>query len=175
MGELRWRAFRRASWVWSAWERIYVRFYPVVPIREGSLFAVHRRGDSLELHLDSSALNRMRRSAGYSTFKAVHEMRADLSVLAARIRRGEFHGVRDIRAKTLMGEAGAVLGFHTKVAPHNIANWFEQYFQVGLDAIYHPRGLRENAKRRWPVEIWMTTEELLKRYPEKSDRSTFAR
>ena len=117
----------------------------------------------------------MREGAGYSTFTAVHEMRADLSALAARVRAGDFPGVRDLRAKTVMGEAGAVLGFHTRVAPHNLANWFEQYFQVGLDAIYHTRGLRENAKRRWPVEIWMTTEELLARYPEKSDSSTVAR
>ena len=175
MGELRWRAFRRASWVWSTWERLYVRFYPTTPIRDGSLFAVRRQRELLELHLESPALNRMREASGYSTFKAVHQMRADLGALAARIRTGEFRGVRELRAKTVMGGAGAVLGFHTRVAPRNLANWFEQYFQVGLDAIYHPRGLRENAKRRWPVEIWMTTEELLARYPEKSDSSTVAR
>jgi hypothetical protein len=81
----------------------------------------------------------------------------------------------DIRGKSLMGEAGAVLGFHTRVAPRTLGNAFEQYFQVGLDAVYHPRGLRERAKRRWPVEIWMTVAELLERYPEKSDSSITAR
>jgi hypothetical protein len=175
MGELRWRAFDHASWVWRAWERLHLRLYPITPLREGSLFAVRRHGDSLELHLDSHALNRMRDGSGYSTFKAVHEMRGDLRALAARIRSGEFSGVQHIRASTVMGGAAAVLGFHTRPAPRNLANWFEQYFQVGLDAIYHPRGLRENSKRRWPVEIWMTTDELLARHPEKSDSSTAAR
>ena len=102
-------------------------------------------------------------------------LREDLRALAARLRRGEVAGVVDIRAKSLLGEAAPVLGFHTRMAPRTVGNAFEQYFQVGLDAIYHPRGLRENAKRRWPVEIWMTTEELLARYPEKSDSSTVAR
>jgi hypothetical protein len=174
MPELRWRAFQRVPWVWTAWERVWLRFHPVTPVDDQSLFAVRRVGNSLELHLDSSALDRMRREHGYSTFRAVHRMREDLVALAARLRRGDFAGVEDLRAKTLMGEAGAVLGFHTRVAPRNLANAFQQYFQVGLDAVYHPRGLRANAKRRWPVEIWMTTDELLDRYPEKSERSIVA-
>jgi hypothetical protein len=175
MSELRWRAFQRVPWVWSTWERVWLRFHPVTPIREGSLFAVRRIGSSLELHLDSPALARMRRGRGYSTFRAVRRMREDMAALAARLRDGDFAGVEDVRAKTLMGEAGAVLGFHTRVAPRNLANAFQQYFQIGLDAVYHPRGLRASAKRRWPVEIWMTKEELLRLYPEKSERSTVAR
>lgn len=173
--ELRWRAFRLVPWVWSGWERFYLRLHPVQPIRERALFAVSRKGDSLELHLLSRELNRMRGEPGYSTFKALHVMREDMGFLAARLRRGDFAGVTEIRAKTLMGEAGAVLGFQTRVAPRNRANAFQQYFQVGLDAIYHPRGLRERAKRRWPVEIWMSAAELLERYPVKSESSTTAR
>ena len=175
MSELRWRAFQRVPWVWSTWERIWLRFHPLTPIGDDSLLAVRRDGRSLELHLDSAALERMRRGHGYSTFRAVHRMREDLAALAARVRRGDFPGVESVHGKTLMGEAGAVLGFHTRVAPRNLANAFQQYFQVGLDAVHHPRGLRANAKRRWPVEIWMTTQELLERYPEKSERSIVAR
>lgn len=175
MSEIRWRAFRRMSWVWRGWERMYLWLFPNTRIREGSLFAVRRHGAWLELHLESPALNRLRRETGYSAFKAVREMRADLAALAARMRNGEFRGVAGIRARSLMGEAGAVLGFHTRVAPRSLANAFLQYFQVGIDAIYHPLGLRERAKRRWPVEIWMTTVELLERYPSKSDSSTVAR
>ncbi|HUE68857.1 MAG TPA: hypothetical protein VMP38_11785 [Candidatus Acidoferrum sp.] len=175
MSGLRWRAFQRVPWVWSTWERIWLRFHPVIPIADGSLFAVRRVGKSLELHLDSAALDRMRRGPGYSTFRAVHRMREDLAALAARLRRGDFPGVEEVGGKTLMGEAGAVLGFHTRVARRNLGNAFQQYFQVGLDAVHHPLGLRANAKRRWPVEIWMTTEELLERYPKKSERSSVAR
>lgn len=175
MSDIRWRAYRRMSWVWRAWERMYLVLFPNTRIRDGSLFAVRRHGARLELHIESPALNRLRGEPGYSGFKVVREMRADLAALAARMRAGEFRGVEEIRAKSLLGEAGPVLGFHTRVAPRSLSNAFLQYFQVGIDAIYHPRGLRESAKRRWPVEIWMTTAELLERYPAKSERSTSAR
>ena len=173
--ELRWRAFRLVPWVFTGWERFYLRLHPIQPIRERALFAVSRKGDALELHLLSRQLNRMRGGSGYSTFKALHVMREDLAILAARLRSGDFAGVAEIRAKTLMGEAASVLGFHTRAAPRNLANAFQQYFQVGLDAIYHPRGLRQRARSRWPVEIWMSVAELLERYPVKSDSSTVAR
>lgn len=162
--ELRWRAFQRFRWVWPAWERFYLRLHPMTPIEVGSLFAVTRRGSTLVLHLDSKALNRLRGQPGYSTFKALRRLRGDLAALAVQLRGGRYPGVTEIRAKTLLGKAGVVLGFHTRMAPRTLGNAFEQYFQVGLDAIYHPSGLRERAKRRWPVEIWMTVEELLDRY-----------
>ena len=173
--ELRWRAFRIVPWVWTSWERFYLLLFPISPVGDGSLFAVTRRGSTLELHLDSKALARMRREEGYSTFKALHQMRSDLAVLAERMRSGEFAGVTELRGKSLMGEAGAVLGFQTRVAPPTVSNAFLLYFQVGLDAAYHPRGLRERAKRRWPVEISMSIAGLLESYPPKSDRSTVAR
>ena len=175
MSDLRWRAFSCVPWVWSGWERIYLVFHPVAPVRAGSLFGVSSNGDALELHLLSKELNAMRTQSGYSTFKALHVMREDMSALASRVRRGDFAVIKEVRAKTLMGEAAKALGFHTRVAPRTLANAFQQYFQVGLDAIYHPQGLRERAKRRWPVEIWMTVDELLARYPSKSERSTSAR
>ena len=165
MRDLRWWAFLRVPWVWSGWERIYLVFHPVAPVREGSLFGVSRKGDALELHLLSKELNAMRTQSDYSTFKALRVMRGDMSTLASRVRRGNFDAIKEVRAKTLMGEASKALGFHTRPAPRTLANAFQQYFQVGLDAIYHPQGLREHAKRRWPVEIWMTIDELLERYP----------
>ena len=175
MSELRWRAFRRVPWVWTTWERIWLRWHPITPIRPGSLFAFRRVGDVLELHLDSHALTRMRQQPGYSTFRAVHEMREEMRVLAARVRSGELGDVRGIEATTLMGEAGGVLGFEVRPLPRSLSNVLKQYFMVGLDAIYHPGGLRERAMRRWPAAIWMSVETLLDRYPEKSDRSTTAR
>jgi hypothetical protein len=74
-----------------------------------------------------------------------------------------------------MGEAGAVLGFDVRPLPRNLANWLQQYFMVGIDALYHPRGLRTRSVRRWPVESRMSVEDLMRRYDAKSPRSTTAR
>ena len=171
---MRWRAFRRVPWIWSAWERLYLRVHPVVPVAPGSLFGFRRIGRVLELHFDGQALNRMRREAGYSTFRAVGRLREDLRILAARVRRGELGPVTQVKGISLMGEAGAVLGFEVQPLPRNFASVLQQYFRVGLDAVYHPLGLRERAKRRWPVEVTMAVESLLERYPEKSSTSTAA-
>jgi hypothetical protein len=172
---IRWRAFRMVPWVWTGWERVWLRFHPVTPVREGSLFGIRRIDQTLELHLDGRALTRMRGEPGYSTFKAVHELREELAVVASRVRRGELGEVASIKGTSLMGEAGGVLGFEIRPLSRNFANVLKQYFLVGLDAIYHPRGLRERAMRRWPAETWMSVETLLERYPEKSARSITAR
>jgi YkoP-like protein len=166
--ELRWRAFGRMSWVWVGWERLYLRLHPVTPVRQGSLFAFRRRRDVLELHLDSWALNRMRETPGYSTFRAVHELRDEIRALAGRFRRAEFPGVTAIEGTSLMGEAGAVLGFEVRPLPRNFGSALQHYFMVGLDAIYNPRGLRARSKRRWPFLTTMTVESLLARYSEVS-------
>ena len=172
---IRWRAFRLVPWVWTGWESIWLRFHPVTPVREGSLFRMRRVDRMIELHLDPRALARMRREPGYSTFKAVHELREELGVVADRVRRGELGEVTAITGTSLMGEAGGVLGFEVRPLPRNFGNALKQYFLVGLDAIYNPRGLRDRAMRRWPAETWMPVEKLLERYPGKSDSSTIAR
>lgn len=172
---MRWRAFRAVPWVWTGWERIWLRFHPVTPVGPRSLFGTRRVDHTLELHLDGASLARMRREPGYSTFKAVHQLREELATVAARVRRGELGEVKAIKGTSLMGEAGGVLGFEVRPLPRNFTNVLKQYFLVGLDAIYHPRGLRAGAMKRWPVETWMSAETFLERYPEKSDRSTIAR
>lgn len=165
--QLRWRAFRRVPWIWLAWERLYIRLHPVTVIRPGSLFGFRRHGQIVELHLDGRALARRRGEPGYSTFQTLRQLRGDLAELAVKIRGGELRDVAEIRGTSLMGEAGAVLGFEMRPLPRNFANFLKQYFMVGLDAIYHPRGLRSRSMRRWPVESWMTAETLLGRYREK--------
>lgn len=175
MAALRWRVFPSVSWLWPVYERVYLAFHPVTPIRPGALFSFRRTGREVELHLDGAALARMRLTSGYSTFRAVHLLRDELAVLAARIRDGELGDVTVVKGTSLIAVAGAVLGFRTRPRPRKLGAALEQYFFVGLDAIYHPRGLRERVTRRWPVEASMTVDELLRRYPEKSDRSTRAR
>jgi hypothetical protein len=161
---IRWRAFRLVPWVWTGWERVWLRFHPVTPVREGSLFGIRHVDHTLELHLNGRVLARMRRQPGYSTFKVVHVLREEMGVIAAGVRSGELGAVTAIKGTSLMGEAGGVLGFEIRPLPRNFANVLKQYFLVGLDAVYHPRGLRERAMRRWPAETWMSAAELLRRY-----------
>jgi len=164
MGEVRWRAFRAVPWVWAGWERLYLFLHPLSPVAPGSLFAYRRRGNVLELHLDGRALQRMREGGGYSAFRTVHRLREDLAALAARIRAGEICGVALVRGTSLIGAAGAVLGFETRPLPRTLGGALAQYFMVGLDAVYHPKGLRARAAKRWPVETTMTVDALLSRY-----------
>ena len=171
--ELRWRVFRRVSWIWLAWERIYMRAHPVVPVRPGALFGFRMVGSIVELHVDSRALRRMRETN--SAFYVVRRMGEDLTALASRVGGGQLGAVSIITGTSLMGEAGGILGFETRPLPRNLANVLKHYFFVGLDAIYHPRGLRPRSIRRWPVESWMTADALQGRYGAKSERSTVAR
>jgi YkoP-like protein len=164
MRELRWRAFRRASWAWLAWERVQLRLHQVTPVSPGSLFGFHKNEAVIELHLDNRALTRMREMPGYTAFKVVHRMREDLALLARRVRSGELGDVTEIVGTSLMGEAGGVLGFETRPVPRTIGSVLQQYFFAGLDAIYHPRGLRARATRRWPVTTRMSVDALIKRY-----------
>ena len=162
---IRWRAFRAVPWVWSGWERIWLRFHPVTPVRPGSLFGIRRVDTTLELHLDGRVLARMRSEPGYSTFHVLHQLREELGVLAEQVRGGELRDVQLIKGTSLIGRAGRVLGFEVRPLPRTIGNALQQYFMVGLDAIYHPRGLRDRAKARWPVEVRMRVETLLSTYP----------
>lgn len=173
--DLRWRVFLRVPGMWSAWERAYVWTHPVTPVRPGSLLTFSRKGRILELHLDGPTIVRLRGKPGYTPFTAVHQLREELAVLAARVQSGELGKVSGLLGTSLMGSAGPVLGFETRPLPHDLYHTLLQYLLVGLDAIYHPRGLRPRAIKRWPVESWMSVDALLNRYGEKSDRSTSAR
>lgn len=164
MAELRWRAFRHASWVWRTWERLWLWLFPVTPVWPRSVFGYRRAKDVLELHLDGRRVAEMRSAPGYSGFKVIRELREDLRVIAGLVRSGELAWVKAIRGTSLMGEVGGIVGFEARPLPHSLGNRLEQYFMVGLDAIYHPLGLRAHSMRRWPVESWMSVEALLKRY-----------
>jgi hypothetical protein len=150
--------------MWRAWETGYVWVHPVTPVRPGSLLTFGRKGGIIELHLDGPGLRRLRGEPGYSTFKTVHQLREELAALAARVRSGELGEVKGILGTSLMGTAGPVFGFEARPLPHDLYHVLLQYLLAGLDATYHPRGLRARATQRWPVETWMSTDDLLKRY-----------
>ncbi|HYM66568.1 MAG TPA: hypothetical protein VEW68_04705, partial [Patescibacteria group bacterium] len=145
--------------VWAAWERLMLRLHRLRPAREGGLFRFevirykgrdHRLADGtlvrhgdlvVELHLDNRAFVAMRSRPGYSTWKAVHELRLDLAALGSRIRSGELGQVAAFHGVSVLGPAGRLLGFESEELPHNWRNAFLFYFMAGIDAVYHPAGL----------------------------------
>jgi len=162
--ELRWRVFRRVPWMWTAWETGCLWVHPVTPVRPGSVLTFGRRGRIVELHLDGRALRTLRSEPGYNTFKTVRQLREELASLATRVRSGELGDVTGILGTSLLGTAGPMFGFQTRPLPHDLYHTLLQYLLAGLDATYHPRGLRPRAMRRWPVETWMGIAEFLERY-----------
>jgi len=163
--------------VWALWERFMLRIHRLEPARPGGLFrfqvvrykgadhrladgTVVRPGDRLvELHLDNRGFVAMRGRKGYSTWKAVHELRLDVEALRSRIEAGELGPVAAFHGVSLLGPAGGILGFESRELPHNWRNAFVFYFLAGIDAVYHPTGLERikgHVRRRWPTEVWLS-------------------
>jgi hypothetical protein len=163
------------TWVWLGWEWLYLRTHRIDSISVGSLLGFQKKGSVLELHFNNRELKRIQGAPDYSGFKVMRRLRAELTVLARRVGSGELGRVTGIRGTSLMGEAGPVLGFDVRALPKNIGTALQRYFLAGIDANYHPGGLRDRAIGRWPVEILMSVDTLLERYGEKSARSTIAR
>lgn len=163
--------------VFLAWERLTLRIHRVDQIRPGGLFlfriqsyrgppvrladgTVIGRGDRIvELHLANRRLPALRQECGYSTWKLVHELRSDLAALGGLIARREIEPVVALHGVSLIGAAGATLGFEVRELPHTWRTAFIRYFGTGIDAVYHPAGLARLAGRvreRWPAEVWMS-------------------
>jgi hypothetical protein len=163
--------------IWASWERLMLKVHPLQPIQAGGLFLyrVERyRGPGLrladgteitpgdaivELHLDNRRLAAMRTERGYGTWRAVHRLRADLVALGSRIACGGLGPIVAVHGVSLLGEAGAVLGFEVRELRHGWRMAFVRYFLAGIDAVYHPAGLGRLEGRplgRWPSEVWMS-------------------
>jgi YkoP-like protein len=163
--------------VWAGWERLMLNRHPTLPTRRGGLFryrlerhrgpdhrlgdgTVVRRGDPIiELHFDNRALIALRKRPGYSTWNAVHELRADLAEIGSLVASRRLGPAVALHGVSLMGRAGGVLGMESNELPHHLGNALRRYFLAGLDAVYHPAGLGRldgRARRRWPVEVWMS-------------------
>ncbi len=163
--------------VWAGWERLMLKRHPSQPARPGGLFRYSleryrgpsrrladgteiRHGDPIvELHLDNRALVTLRKVRGYSTWKAVHEMRADLVEIGSRLASGQLGPAVALHGVSLMGAAGGLIGLESNELPHDLVHALQRYFLAGLDAVYHPAGLDRLVGRprdRWPVEVWMS-------------------
>lgn len=163
--------------VWAVWERLILRVHRVQPARPGGLFLFRvqrhrgavttfrdgtsvRRGDRIvELHINNRRLLAMRQERCYDSWRAVETLRADLEALACRVTAGELGPVVAIHGVSLLGAAAGRLGFEVHELRHSLRLAVARYFMAGMDAVYHPAGLRRLDSRmrdRWPVEAWMS-------------------
>lgn len=162
--------------LWTLWERLMFSAYRVRPARPGALLLfrvkrhrgplvvladgtrVERGARIVDLHLANRRLLAMRGEPGYGPWHAVRAMRGDLAALGERVRSGDLGDVAALHGLSLVGSAGGILGFETRPRRGGPRGAIERYFMAGIDAVYHPDGLRRldgRAQQRRPVEVWM--------------------
>jgi MFS family permease len=127
-----------------------------------------RRGDRIvELHLLNATVPQVASSA--SAFALVREMAADLGALATWSHMPDFPGdARALYGLTLLGRAAGRLGFTVRERPRTLMARLDRLFMTGLLALYSPEGLarlrRGTTYGSFPMEVWMSRAELVRRY-----------
>jgi MFS family permease len=172
---------------WPIWERIYQAFLPTtaIPHAPHGLLSVHlgryhgrpitlpdgaqiRRGTRIaELHFDNRRLSAAARTA--DSWRLIQMIAEDMGALAAWASEpGKQAQAQAIRGLTLIGRAAPRLGFTVRQRPVTIIARLDRFFMTGLMAIYNPDGVRRLMRGTtygaYPVEVWMSRGELLRRY-----------
>lgn len=168
--------------VWPIWERVARRIWLTTPIPGAphNLFALHlthyhgvplplpdgtviQDGDPVgELHMNGAIVSQM---VGRHSMHMLPATRDDLRALAAYTVQSDvkaFYGV------TLLAAGTVRFGFTRRPLPINARRRLERFFQTGLLALYSPEGLarltRGQARDAYPEEIWISRDELIRRY-----------
>ena len=172
---------------WPFWERLMHRLWHIqaIPNAPHHLFEVrftryHGRAQTVadglriapgdpvvELHFSNRAL--MQAAGSVSNWRLLHMMREDLQALAQWAQQTDFPSeARFIRGVTLLGRGAPRLGFIVRERPHNLAAWCDRIFMMGLLVLYHRAGrarlTQGSTYNTYPQEVWMTREELIRRY-----------
>jgi hypothetical protein len=128
-----------------------------------------RKGDPvIELHFRNQAFLEVAEER-IETWKYMHIIAQNLRALALWMQQPDFPGnPRAIYGMTLLYRGAPRLGFTLYPRPGGIQAWFERFFMTGLLVLYDPRGqlrlLQGTTYGTYPQEVWMSREELLKRY-----------
>ncbi len=127
-----------------------------------------QRGDRIaELHINNHVIARLAREG--RALRLLPLFAASFRALAAWSRGPSFPAdVRAIYGFTLLGRAAGRLGFTLRERSHTLHTRLDRFFMRGLLALYNPEGTDRLRHGRtystFPVEIWMSRGELLRRY-----------
>lgn len=172
---------------WPVWEWVTRTTKPVTPIPDAphGLLGVHLmryRGQPVTLpdgtqvprgawiaalHLNNHRVSAIAREA--STWRLARMVAEDLGALARWAENpGEMARPVAFMGVTLLGRVGPRLGFTVRELPVTIHARLERFFMEGLMAMYNPEGVSRlkqgTTYSAYPVEIWMSRGELLRRY-----------
>ncbi len=172
---------------WPIWERIHGLFFPsqAIPNAPHGLLHIHlgryhgqpitlpdgtqvRRGAWItELHFDNQRMSAAARTAG--AFEFTRMIAEDMQALAAWASApGPVARPVAVLGITLIGRAAPRLGFTVRERPVTIKTRLDRFFMDGLMAIYNPDGVRRLRRgttyATYPMEVWMSRAELLRRY-----------
>jgi MFS family permease len=172
---------------WPVWEWITRTTKPVTPIPNAphGLLGVHLtryRGRPITLpdgtqitggtwiaalHFDNYRISATARDT--NPWRLTRMIMEDLAALARWAEQpGEIARAEAITGVTLLGRAAPRLGFTLRERPRTIHARLERFFMEGLMALYNPKGadrLKQGTTyATYPVEVWMSRGELLRRY-----------
>ena len=170
--------------VWIAWNQLLEWLWRLRAVRPGGVLryrlghhwgrritlkdgTVVSRGDRvLELHFDNRRLLGMAAAPGWNAWETMELIDADLERLAELTRSGRLTKVGALHGVTLFASPGRRLGFEMHPVPHTWTWSLQRFYLIALLPIYHRDGWREferMRRNRWPAELWMSVDHLLRR------------
>ena len=173
---------RLLLWIMPFLDAALVRFLGIRPMRDGSPLRVNfysfrgnpftfpdgtriNRGQRVaEIHLDNHLVSH----TALPMWELLGKTRSDLRFLAEQMMSGKIKDdFKAIHAVTVHHVAASRVGFLSRELPEGAFTRLTQMFLKGLLVTYHPLRKKRLSEGRTPLEareIWMSSQELVRRY-----------